>query len=253
MDKNQGVYNSKALVNWYTQLRQLLPVEQKIFEMFRSVLQNGKVLDIGIGGGRTTSYLADKCKEYTGIDYSENLVRAVKAQYPSLDCRVMDARNLSAFEANSFDFVNFSFNGIDYVDLDGREQIIKEISRILKPGGIFFFSTHNKDHNSFDRLPWMDRTQGLWTNFKTFVKLLPFLSRKKRNRKKEIFRNDYAIINDSAHQFSLMTFYTRPAFLREQLKSSGFTDVCFYLRSGDPKEDSGLEDWIFVSASKILA
>ena len=51
----------------------------------------------------------------------------------------MDARNMEAFSDNYFDFIFFSRCGIDYVDQNGRLQIIREIRRILKKGGFFTF------------------------------------------------------------------------------------------------------------------
>ena len=251
MDKNLEVYSSKQVITWYTQLREIIPVEKIIFEKHKALLQQGSLLDIGIGGGRTTAHLLNLCKKYTGIDYSENFVNAVKKQHPEFSCFVMDARDLSTFKNESFDFVNFSFNGMDYVNLEGREKIIFEISRVLKPNGLFFFSTHNKNHPDFNTSPWLNRNNSLLTNIKTFIKLIPFFTRKMRHKKNELFSKDFAIINDSAHNYGLMTFYTSPAFLRTQLADAAFGEINFYTKLGEKKEDSELENWIFVTGKKI--
>jgi ubiquinone/menaquinone biosynthesis C-methylase UbiE len=42
---------------------------------------------------------------------------------------------LSRFPAGWFDFVLFSYNGIDFVDHAGRLQVLKEIARVLASGG----------------------------------------------------------------------------------------------------------------------
>src|ERR1044072_9250241 len=102
MDQNLEVYNSQQVVDWYTRLRHIIPVEEKIFHENKDLLK-GKVPDVGIGGGRTTAYLLEHCGSYTGIDYSENFVNSVKKVFPKADCRVMDARDLSAFGNNFFD------------------------------------------------------------------------------------------------------------------------------------------------------
>ncbi len=250
-DKNLGVYNSKKVVSWYSRLKELIPVEKMIFERYKDLLADGAILDIGIGGGRTTNYLLRQCKNYTGIDYSGSFIASVKQNFPDAQCFVMDARDLRTFKNASFDLVNFSFNGIDYVDNEGRKKILSEISRILTPGGIFFFSTHNKNHRSFNISPWRNKDNSLFVNVKTFIKLLPFFLKKIWRKKQELINEDYAIINDSAHNYNLTTYYTTPAFLRKQLAEYTFSEIEFYLKSGEKKEDGELDDWIFVSAKKF--
>ncbi|PBQ32554.1 hypothetical protein CNR22_12495 [Sphingobacteriaceae bacterium] len=246
-DNNLEVYNSKQVVNWYKNLNALVPVEKFIFEKHGEVLKEGTVLDIGIGGGRTTRFLYPLCKKYTGIDYSANFVKEVNKLF-TIESLVMDARDLSTFKDSTFDFVNFSFNGIDYVDADGRKKILSEVFRVLKPKGIFFFSTHNKNHPTFNVKPWLNKSNSIVINIKTFLKLLPFLGRKLKS--KEIFEKDFAIINDSAHDYSLQTFYTSPAYLRTQLDEAGFTEIEFFTKSGEKRENTNLEDWIFATAIK---
>jgi SAM-dependent methyltransferase len=250
VDQNLRTYNATDVVSWYSHQERLFPAEEKVFERHRSLLAEAHVLDIGIGGGRTTRYLLDNCREYTGIDYSEELVKLSRMKFPGADISEKDARNLSAFDDNAFDFVVFSFNGIDYVDLDGRNDALREIHRVLTPGGVLFFSTHNKDHRTFRRVPWRSKENRLMANVKTFVKLSPFFLTALRNRRMDVVTDDYAVINDFAHQYRLMTFYTSPVFLRTQLLSHQFADIAFYNKAGDEKDDGELDDWIFVTCRK---
>lgn len=248
---NLDTYNDQLVVNWYKALTGLTPVEKQVFGNYAPLL--GNVLDIGIGGGRTTAYLLDKCTSYTGIDYSKGFAELVGQKYPGADIRYMDARNLEAFENNSFDLVNFSFNGMDYTDLDGRKKILAEIYRVLKPGGIFFFSTHNKSHHTFNKPAWSNPANSFFVNLKTFIKLLPHLPTHYKHKKNEHIQTDYAIINDSAHNYRLLTFYTTPAFLRGQLTGYGFANAVFYTLAGEVKTDEELDDWIFVTAGKLFS
>lgn len=253
MDKNQNTYNIGGVVQWYEKLDKLVEVEISVFDRFKDKITGGDFLDIGIGGGRTTRNLIDKCKKYIGLDYSLNFVNSVKKQFPTADIRLMDARDLSVFADNSFDFVNFSFNGIDYVDEEGRIKVMKEVYRVLKPDGVFFFSTHNKSHATFNKLPWLNKSNALLTNLKTAIKLLPYIPKHFLRKKNEIIRNDFAIINDSAHNFNLMTFYTTPEFLIQQLCNCHFSNIELLLKSGKLASDKNHDDWIFVVCKKLMS
>ena len=99
-----------------------------------------------MGAGRTTKFLMDLADEYVGIDYSQGMINACKKRYdnyPKLKFFVADAQNLNFLDSNYFDFILFSYNGIDYVDHSSRTKIFKEIYRLSKDDGIFCFSTHN--------------------------------------------------------------------------------------------------------------
>jgi SAM-dependent methyltransferase len=130
-DNNLKTYNSTAVVKWYKQLDNITEVERTFFETNKDLVLRSTLLDIGIGGGRTTHYLIDKCKKYTGIDYSEGFVNSAKITYPKIDIRCLDARDLSVFSDDQFDIVNFSFNGIDYVNLEDRIKTIKPLTKCL--------------------------------------------------------------------------------------------------------------------------
>ena len=119
--KNKQTYESARIVDYYSQLNQLQPAETAIFKLFASDWHKIKMLDIGVGGGRTTQHFAPLVDEYIGIDYSISMIAACQDKFkfdcPQASFQVADARNLSKFADNTFDFILFSFNGIDYVCL----------------------------------------------------------------------------------------------------------------------------------------
>lgn len=249
-DSNRKSYQARDVVKWYEQLRDMTPVERIVFERKMPGLASAALLDIGIGGGRTTRYLLSRCRHYTGIDYSSAFADLVKNNYPGADIRFMDARSMEAFGNEAFDVVNFSFNGIDYVGPEDRLLIFKEIRRVLKPGGSFFFSTHNKSHGNFNLQPWTLKGLNSFVKLKTWLKLAPWRLRHRLQKAHEVYTDDYAVINDSAHNYSLMTFYTTPAFLMEQLVGQGFRDIMFYTKEGKPESAAQLDEWIFVTCKK---
>lgn len=102
-----------------------------------------KMLDIGVGAGRTTHYFAHLTKEYVGIDYSENMIKVCREKfqnYPKkISFEVCDARSLKFFEDSYLDFVLFSYNGLDYMNHEDRLRVLREIRRATKEGGTFVF------------------------------------------------------------------------------------------------------------------
>ena len=103
------------------------------------------LLDLGVGGGRTLPLLRELSDDYTGIDYSAELVAAARRRFPQARIEIGDARDLSRFAASRFALVFFSFNGIDGITHDERGQVFREVLRVLRPRGLFAYSTNNLD------------------------------------------------------------------------------------------------------------
>ena len=102
-----------------------------------------RVLDMGCGAGRTTIGLEDVGYSVEAFDLSEDLVDEARRRVRRTAVRVMDAREV-AFDDASFDAVLFSFNGLDCVYPSAeRRRVLLEVSRVLRPGGTFYYSGHN--------------------------------------------------------------------------------------------------------------
>lgn len=108
-----------------------------------SEVQGQPILDIGVGGGRTTEFLCALTTDYLGIDYLGELVAAARRRFPRVRFEQMDARDLSPLGSESFAAVTFSFNGIDGMSHADRARAFSEIHRVLRPGGWFAYSTMN--------------------------------------------------------------------------------------------------------------
>ncbi|CCQ49882.1 similar to Methylase involved in ubiquinone/menaquinone biosynthesis [Crocosphaera watsonii WH 8502] len=55
-DKNFQTYSTSDVVNYYQYLQQLQPAEETLIKLLRNQLSNMKMLDLGVGGGRTTKH-----------------------------------------------------------------------------------------------------------------------------------------------------------------------------------------------------
>lgn len=138
---NLHTYENREVAEHYAALDYLTPCERLLFETHIS--PGSAILDLGVGGGRTTGYLAGRASRYVGVDYAAAMVDACRNRFPSLEFTVADAADLRAFPNASLDVVVFSFNGIDMLHSDARRSCLGHIHRILKPGGRLIFSSHN--------------------------------------------------------------------------------------------------------------
>lgn len=140
---NLANYDSAWSVAHYgDELQGLFPAEERLLREWWPP-PPARVLDLGCGAGRTTVELDRRGYRVVGIDVSSALLDRARARHPHLDVRRMDATAL-AFQDESFDAALFSFNGLDCLHpVTARQQCLHEVHRVLVPGGIFAFSTHN--------------------------------------------------------------------------------------------------------------
>jgi len=142
MDVNYKYYETPKIAEGYACNNTLQKPEAFIFSILKDKLLGATLLDIGVGAGRTTFHLLDKCEEYIGIDYSPRMLAQCKIKFPHANLELGDARSLNFSDAK-FDIILCSYNAIDDVNHQDRLLILKEVHRVLKKGGIFIFSSHN--------------------------------------------------------------------------------------------------------------
>jgi len=117
------------------------------------------ILDWGCGPGRITrhlpSLLEDSCKLY-GTDPNKKYVAWCKKNIPGIEFSVNDlAPPMHKFDSNFFDFIY----GISiFTHMSGNMHFLwnEEIMRILKPGGIFLFTTQGESF--IEKLSNQERT-----------------------------------------------------------------------------------------------
>jgi len=105
--------------------------------------KDSRILDVGCGAGFATNSLALDGYKVTGIDLAEGALDEAKLrdETKSVEYIMADALKLP-FEDNSFDAV-ISLDFLEHVY--EPEKAVKEISRVLKPGGLFFYHTFSKN------------------------------------------------------------------------------------------------------------
>ncbi|KAJ5072591.1 s-adenosyl-l-methionine-dependent methyltransferases superfamily protein [Anaeramoeba ignava] len=153
-------YETEREFDWYMDFETLYP-------FIRTTLNpNDKILNIGCGNSSFAfDMLQYDYKFVTNIDISDVVINKMKdkyKKYPSLEFFVQDTRKLT-FSDSSFETI------IDKGTLDtlicGKEgdddvdSMMKEIYRILKPGGKFILLSHAPDER---RLEFFQRDYFEW-------------------------------------------------------------------------------------------
>ena len=248
-DINKAAYANAEGLGWFDDLDFMLETEAAILKEITPCIRDKKLLDIGIGGGRTTQFLLEISRDYTGIDYTPRYVELAQTKYPAAKILGCDARDLRVFDERTFDFVLISFNGIDYMSHDDRMRTLKEIHRVLQPEGLFMFSSHHRDYKYFDKLPWQERRLDL-DHLRSCLHTLIHLRQHYRMKKHEVRTGHYAIVNDTAHEFSLLTYYISIAEQMKQLGAAGFVEVAAYDIEGNRTRHDSNSAWIYYLARR---
>jgi len=243
MDPNQRVYERFVHVyTWY----ELWPPERLILERFKSDWHRVRMLDLGVGTGRTAYTFAAITKEYVGVDYVPAMIDKciqVCGQSDSVRFYVADARDLSRFSDDSFDFVLFCWNGIDAVSHEDRKKVFLEVRRVLQKDGHFFFSTHSLYEFPFQtEFPVINLRTPLRSAYRWVSAVRRALRLKWMYRKvdvKAVRSQPYAILTPPDHEYGLAAYYIKPEHQLEQLDDAGFDTLSVYDQFGeevDPKE-----------------
>ncbi len=226
MDVNQKFWQSKKIANFYSTRNYLQKPEDFIKNKLAQNKDLSKMLDIGVGGGRTTRHFGKMFSEYVGIDYSNAMVDLCNNEfksYSNFSFEFKDVRSYN-FENQSFDFVLFSYNGIDYMNDVDRMKTLKNIKNALTPEGIFAFSSHNL--NSIKALYQLNSLKS-----KDLISWVLFIISNKS--RKNILRHNWAIIKDGYLNFKLKTYYIKPLAQRKILLSLGFKQIKIIDKNGD--------------------
>lgn len=142
------------LAPWFDSLEGFL--EGLIFRRLRKKLwaqaQGEHILEVGVGTGKNLPFYP-KAARMTAIDFSPNMLKQAERKRErkqlSVDLSLMDVQSLY-YADNSFDTVIASFV---FCSVPKPRKGLKEIYRVLKPGGQLLLLEHVLSSNRF--LAWV--------------------------------------------------------------------------------------------------
>lgn len=145
---NQDVYAEGRMFNTY-------PFEGVLTFLFRNAPKDVprsqvKILEIGSGVGNNLWCAAREGFSVTGIDASPIAIDAARARF---DREGLDGNFIVGpfyplpFDDHSFDMV-IDRSSINCVSFSEGRLAVRELNRVLKPGGRFFFNPYSSDHAS---------------------------------------------------------------------------------------------------------
>ena len=103
-----------------------------------------KGLDVCCGKGRNAIWLAGKGINMDGFDFSEIAITEAKRRKQHLalpgkiNFQIHDAFDRWSYDDHQFDFVIDCFGSADIESQEGRDYVLNETYRVLKPNGYYF-------------------------------------------------------------------------------------------------------------------
>ena len=133
-----------------------------------------------------------------------------------------DMRDLSAFSDGSFETVFAVFNLFDAVSHQDRLRVLAEVRRVLTPGGLLIFNSHNRNYAHLGTGPEFRFSRNPFTLMRRVVEYFDSRANHRRIKPHQVFDVDYALVNDSAHHFAVLHYYISRDSQAKQLADAGF-------------------------------
>lgn len=196
-------------------------------DLFLKILepnQDDRILDLCCGQGRhSMEFYRRGYKGVEGLDRSHYLIQKARAQARKENINIRwregDARKLP-FSADTFDVVTILGNSFGYFEtLDDDEKVLKELFKVLKPGGTLLIDIADGQYlrDNYQPRSWE------WISKKQLVNRERSLSKDKQKliSREVVMHVEKGVLVD---QFYAERLYTRES-ISELLKSAGFSDI----------------------------
>lgn len=252
---NREVYHRPDAWRYYHSTS-LVPAEVAFLLRYQPRVAGRDVLDIGVGAGRTTRYLAPVARRYEAVDYSPAMVAHVRTAFPGTSVREADFRALTPFADEAFDVVLASDNVVDAFGHEDRMSALEEAARVLRPGGLFAFSSHNVDYAHAYEGPKLEWSRNPFTLARRVGSLVTSIRNHRRVERHRRVTSEYALLNDTGQNFACLHYYASWDTVRAQLERSGLRLLDVFDSDGhslQPGADTSAYPSLFYVAERLMS
>jgi SAM-dependent methyltransferase len=134
--------------------------------------------------------------------------RQCRRDWPEAEIAELDLRELSTLDPRRFDFIVASSAVLDVLSHETRLKALSDCAALLAPSGIFYFSGHNRHYVKAGLPPALDFSGSPLRWPVTLARFLPDNLTHYRMRRFERREADYALLNDVAHGWRAVFYYT---------------------------------------------
>lgn len=145
-----SIYDREAAVwwsgetRWVRTLQNMVPGRMAYFDRFAK-WSGASVLDLGCAGGFMAEALAERGARVSGIDPATDAIDAARSHAAEGGLEItydIGVGEALPYKDAAFDYV-VSVDVLEHVS--DLKQVLAEVARVLKPGGLFLFDTINRN------------------------------------------------------------------------------------------------------------
>jgi ubiquinone/menaquinone biosynthesis C-methylase UbiE len=165
------------------------PFDREVLDSFADSLRGqGKVCEIGCGPGQIARYLLDRGVNMRGIDLSDEMVKCARRLNPDISFEQGDMLALNFKDASFAGLV--SFYAVIHLKRPDMTRALKEMRRVLQPGGKLLVSFHG-GAGELHRDEWYGQPVSIDVTLMTSEEMAHFLAAARLAVEKIIEREPY--------------------------------------------------------------
>lgn len=121
------------------------PLDRELLDRFARLVKevDGRVCDLGCGPGQIARYLHERGVDVFGIDLSPGMVEQAQRANPGIHFQQGDMRALALSDDSLAGIA--AFYSLIHIPRDEVASVLKELRRVLRPGGVLLLSFHIGD------------------------------------------------------------------------------------------------------------